>query len=346
MTKILTSLFLCLGLTFSAWADGDHDPYLDQPVVVDQSVDINIDSTVVEILNSPPSLQSVTPPPRWDIPGQNYFYDNGQPLPPPGSLVPVIIPGNFVRIQSGQWNLMTQLMQAIQYELQKQGYNTNLNYYGVQNLRVSAQSFSYDSQVALLQNNHMIASSVIPSQPNIGVPLYNNNGYGNVNLLSWPLNLIYRGDLVVDNVTVFLAPIYPHGGGMGGPVYPPGPIQNWIQLGNTKTYQKRPISNRSHRVTFQNLAPNGRAQTYNGYRHIVVENNNGPFELTQVKVNYVNRHGYVDSVVIASDDRRLHDGAEAYYPIPAGVSIISVVVSGYSPKVTGGRARVRVLLRR
>lgn len=341
--KLLWSIsVLCLSLT--AYADADHDPNLDAPVelYIDKSVTTNIQ---VDLSNAQPAYV-----PNHIHSGSynnvNYYYDNRAPLPMYGSLVPVVINVNQ-RISSRGLSPITDLMQFVQYELNKQGYNTNLGFYGVQSVRLGVAAMVQGSQVALANQHSLIASTQVPHYMN-NVILY--NAIGNMSLLNWPLSILFQGQIDLQNITVFLAPLVntnptPPWGGGGGYYPPPHYPQNYIQLGNTKIFDKRPISGRSQTVIFRNLDAGRSIMAYPGYRQIVIDVTGNTFVATKVKVEYVDRYGYIDSIVLTSRKTSVRDGNYLNFEIPHGVSVRSVTVDGYSPNIKGSRARVAVGLR-
>lgn len=345
MFNKLLCLFCATLLSWNVYADADHDPNLDEPVelYVDQRVTTNVN---VDVNVQPAYVPQHLAPVHGRT--HNYFYDNGAPLPMYGSLVPVVININSNRpMMSPNLTPITDLMQFVQYELNKQGFNTNLGLYGVQSIRLGATSISPQgtSQVALASQNNIIASALVPHFPN-NIILY--NAVGNMNLLTWPLNVLFQGQIQLQHITVFLAPLVntQPPGGVWGPTYPPHhPHYRYIQLGKTKIYDKRPLLQKSQTVVFRNHDPRGALISYPGYRQIVIDVEGNRFSSSKVKVEYLNRYGYVDSVVLSSRKQSVQDGDSLVFDIPHGVAVRSVTVEGYSPNIKGSRARVTVGLR-
>ncbi|MCO5112860.1 MAG: hypothetical protein M9899_01660 [Bdellovibrionaceae bacterium] len=342
MTQKLLGLMCATLLSFNAFADADHDPTLDEPVqlYVDKSVTTNVTVDV----NVQPAYTPNNVGVQWAN-NVNYYYDNGAPIPRFGSLVPVVINAN-ARLASPNLTPITDLMQFVQYELSKQGYNTNLALYGVQSIRVNAVSDNprIQSQVALASQNHLIASAFVYNYPN-SVILY--NAVGNMNLLNWPLNLYFQGQIRLQNITVFLAPLVNTNPGGGWMPYPPPHHypHGYVQLGKTKIYDKRPVSHNSQTVIFRNYDPRNAVISYPGHRQIVIDVVGNKFVATKVKVEYLDRYGYVDSIVLSSRKQTVQDGNSLVFDVPHGVSVRAVTVDGYSPNIKGSRARVTVGLR-
>lgn len=340
MSKKLFGCICALFLAVTAHADADRDPYLEEPVQL--QVENNVNTTLnVEIFNNQPAFSSLN---MNHQPHTNYFQDNGRPTPPYGSLVPVVITGN-VRVASRTWTVLTDLMQYVQYELSKQGYNTNLGYYSVQSVRVTARAISNGSQVAIADSHNILSSMIVPHFNNNGVILY--NAVGNMNALNWPLNLLFQGQVDVQNITLFLSPNVNHSPSPGwGHPHPYPPHQQFLQLGKTFTFDKRPVSGRSQTAIFRNVNLVTRGSIpYPGYRQIVIDVVGNSFMSTKVKVEYINRYGYKDSIDLTTRRTQVRDGDHQIFDIPHGVAVQAVIIEGYSPNIKGSRARVSVGLR-
>lgn len=341
MIKIWMLMACSLSLTFSAHADNYYDPNLDEVPNVESAPDIDIDvNQEVNIgtlnLNTAPSIQMN---PTFN----NYSYDNGMRLPPVGSIVPIHLNGNMMRVSSPSWNLLADLMQMVQYQLQQQGFNTNLNYYSIQRVSVYASS-RRGAQVALLQNGQLISSGVIRGNNNV-IPVDLFNSATPFNTLNWPLEMIYRGSMRVQTVTLFLTPRMGHGGG----VYPVPPITGGnpyevfyngqsITLGkkglNTHGLKKRDTEE------FKQLAPDRKTSIlYTGFRELVVSVEK-KMVLTRIEVHYIDAYTGQSTYenLIAGHNVTLNGGQSWYANLNPRHSVFKVKISGGEKSVNGSKS--------
>lgn len=334
MIKIWMLIALSVTMSLTAHADNYYDPNAveDTPdVQIDIQQEINIENLNV---NTQPSIQMQ---PTFN----NYSYDNGMRLPPPGSIVPIHLNGDMMRISSHNWNLMADLMQMVQFQLQQQGYNTNLNYYGVQKLSVYAAS-RRGAQVALMQNGALVSSGVIQGN-NTVFPLDLFNSATPMSTLNWPLELIYRGTMRVQTVTLFLTPVVGGGGiypPIGGGVRPYEVLYNGspVRLGkkgmNTHGLKKRDTEE------FKNVARDRKTSIlFTGFRELVVSVEK-KMVITKIELHYID--GYTGQStftnLIAGHNVTLNGGQSWYANLNPRDSVFMVKISAGEKSVNGSKS--------
>jgi hypothetical protein len=274
--------------------------------------------------------------------------------------------------------LQIDLMSSLQDKLYQLGYNSDLRNYGIRSLIVQAKSFAGKGQVRLCEQNSAqpkydsclpISQSTLEGYPEIfdnnnvwkSYPLLIANSSNQIKNFNRPIDIELTGRVRLDSITIVLEPLRSLGGN-SSELFPPiqPPIDygvpsflqgkniffnsgSPVQMGDKLKLEKR-ILGSDDKITFGNT--NYVFADFKWVNMTTLENDS---VISQINVNCVDERGYDQSFTARNTrgaiikDIRFKKGKTLAFEIDRSCKYInSVTLIGYSPNLSGSRARITV----